>query len=85
MVKNQMVMLDQYGNVFTLDPEGISEMLFPVRCKWCHKIHDAGKVEVIQRYMDCSVWKCPNCGVKVDDRHIAAGGSAIPVNMEDGE
>lgn len=59
-----------------------SGMSYPVRCRWCEQIHDAAKVTVLQRYMDCSVWQCPNCGQKVDDRPEAAGGSAFPVNTD---
>lgn len=32
-------------------------------------------VTVLQRYSDCSVWKCPNCGVVGDDRPLSWGGS----------
>lgn len=64
-----------------VDMEDISEMMFPVQCKWCRHIHDAAKVKVLHRYYDCSVWRCPNCKVKIDDRHEALGGSAIPVKV----
>ena len=43
-------------------------MTSPVRCRYCRRIYDLGKVEVTARYTDCSVWKAPCCGVTVDDR-----------------
>lgn len=46
----------------------ISGMFMPVRCTWCSGVYDAGKVEVIARYTDCSMWKAPCCGTTVDDR-----------------
>ena len=44
------------------------DMSFPVRCTRCSHVYDLGKVEVVQRYADCSVWKCPGCRITVDDR-----------------
>lgn len=58
---------------------GVGGMLAPVRCKWCHQVHDSAKVDVLRRYSDCSVWKCPNCGTRIDDRPESWGGSAIPI------
>lgn len=75
-----MLFIDQYG--MRREIADTSDMSYPVECRFCHEIHDAAKVTVLQRYSDCSVWKCPNCGVKIDDRHEAAGGSAIPVRRE---
>jgi hypothetical protein len=46
----------------------VSKMSSPVRCRWCQKVYDLGSVTVVQRYADCSVWKCPGCKVLVDDR-----------------
>lgn len=43
-------------------------MTSPVRCTWCNRVYDLGKVEVTARYTDCSMWKSPCCGVLVDDR-----------------
>lgn len=54
-------------------------MRFPYRCKWCGHVHDGSRVTVVQRYLDCSVWRCPNCDVLIDDRPERWGGSAIPV------
>ena len=51
------------------------EMSWPARCRHCHHVHDAGKVEVVQRYSDCSVWRCPNCKTLIDDRPVQWGGS----------
>jgi hypothetical protein len=56
------------------------DMSAPFECMICHKIHDAGKVEVLQRYMDCSMWKCPHCNATINDRPIGWGGSARPVD-----
>lgn len=59
-----------------------AQMMWPMKCRWCRCIHDAGKVEVVQRYLDCSVWRCPGCGVLIDDRTEAWGGSAFRVDAE---
>lgn len=62
-----------YGWLETaIDTTGMS---YPMRCKHCARVHDAGPVQVIQRYSDCSVWKCPNCGILGDDRPLSWGGS----------
>lgn len=39
-----------------------------VRCNHCRGVYDLGSVEVIARYTDCSVWRCPHCDALVDDR-----------------
>jgi hypothetical protein len=49
--------------------------LFMRRCKWCGCVHDTGKVTVLARYADCSVWACPGCGAQIDDRPAGWGGS----------
>lgn len=64
------------GRMVPLATEGMSA---PYRCTRCGHIHDAGKVEVIARYSDCSVWRCPSCNAQIDDRPIGWGGSAEPV------
>lgn len=56
-----------------------ARMRSPYRCKWCGHVHDGALVTVVQRYADCSTWKCPGCGVLIDDRPEGWGGSAIPV------
>lgn len=69
-----------------LIPVEALEMTYPVRCRWCRTVHDAAKVTVIDRYADCSTWKCPGCGVVLDDRPRAWGGSAERVEVpEHGE
>jgi hypothetical protein len=74
-------MIDIYGRMHpTIDTTGMS---YPMRCKWCAAVHDAGPVKVIQRYSDCSVWKCPNCGILGDDRPISWGGSFERYPAED--
>jgi hypothetical protein len=47
---------------------GVSAMFMPVECAHCRQVYDAGKVTVTARYLDCSVWKSPCCGLTVDDR-----------------
>jgi len=49
-------------------PDEIAEMHFPVRCAFCGRVYDIGKVKVVARYADCSVWKTPCCGITADDR-----------------
>ena len=57
-------------------------MQFPVLCRWCSHVHDSAKVTVVQRYADCSVWRCPACDNLIDDRPEGWGGSAFPVRAE---
>ncbi len=45
----------------------VDGMTSPVRCR-CGAVYDLGKVEVLARYADCSVWKTPCCRRQVDDR-----------------
>jgi hypothetical protein len=45
----------------------VRDMMFPVRCT-CGQVYDPAKVEVSQRYMDCSIWKAPCRGRQADDR-----------------
>ena len=79
-------MADSEDNIVYLDLFGIPQyfkgpiegMLAPVECKFCLQVHDSAKVDVLQRYSDCSVWKCPNCGTRIDDRPQPLG-SAIPI------
>ena len=66
-----------------IDPSGFltaevdtSTMLAPVECARCGHVHDAGHVEVVARYQDCSVWKCPGCGASIDDRPVGWGGGS---------
>lgn len=53
----------------------IADMLWPALCRHCNYLHDAGRIETAQRYSDCSVWRCPNCAVLIDDRPHSWGGS----------
>lgn len=78
-----MLHANRYGDVRVSDTnvEELSTMKNPVMCKWCRGVHDSAAVEVVSRYMDCSTWKCPKCGVLLDDRHPRLGGSAIPVDV----
>ena len=62
--------IDAYGFAWEAPPAG---MLAPVRCNRCGHIHDAGQVTVTARYADCSVWNCPGCGTRVDDRTWGGG------------
>lgn len=61
-------------------PTDVSGMRFPVKCARCRHIHDGASVTVVQRYSDCSRWRCPNCTTIIDDRPIGWGGSAIPLD-----
>lgn len=60
--------LDQFGR--SRQRADVAGMIFPVRCTRCGTVYDLGKVTVVQRYTDCSVWKCPGCKITVDDRPI---------------
>lgn len=64
------------------DPMGIfrprpdvSGMTYPVRHTTCGKVHDAAKAEVLERYSDCTRWRCPLCKGICDDRAIGWGGN----------
>lgn len=47
----------------------IADMMCPVRCMHCSGVYSLTHVEVTARYMDCSVWTSPCCGVTgIDDR-----------------
>jgi len=48
-------------------------MSSPMRCNSCRLVHDAGKVKVESRYSDCSMWRCPGCGLLLDDRRMGWG------------
>ena len=43
------------------------------RCNTSGGLFNVGDVEVVQRYADCSVFRCPACGKTHDDR-MAWGG-----------
>lgn len=64
--------VDEMGNRFGQDPAG---MAHPALCRHCNHLHDAGKARTVQRYTDCSVWRCPSCKTLIDDRPYAWGGS----------
>lgn len=69
-------------SAFTVDRFGIMRpsaegMSYPARCRHCGHLHDAGKAETVHRYTDCSVWRCPNCKVLIDDRPYSMGGSRV--------
>jgi hypothetical protein len=79
--------VDGRGVVFERVPLEAEGMTSPVRCAHCGKIYDLGRVEVVGRYTDCSVWNTPCCNRQVDDRgetgwkgladyHRCLGGSA---------
>ena len=55
------------------DRADVSGMMSPVRCTRCSRVYDLGKVTVTARYTDCSVWRCPGCGITVDDRPAGWG------------
>lgn len=59
------------GWIFFRDDREVPDtpaMRSPVRCRHCGHVYDLGTVEVLQRYQDCSMWRCPGCKVLVDDR-----------------
>jgi hypothetical protein len=60
----------------------VTGMFWPVKCTRCDHVHDGGKVTVVQRYADCSTWRCPNCQSLIDDRPASWGGSAIPLDRD---
>src|SRR5215217_7243860 len=73
--------MSTYGWVNGYEPSAdVSAMFAPVQCKRCGCVHDSGPVEVIARYADCSVWKCPGCGVAVDDRPPRWGGGVYKLD-----
>ena len=39
-----------------------------VICRFCHTEYDLGRVEVVARYAECTVFRTPCCGREVDDR-----------------
>jgi hypothetical protein len=43
-------------------------------CDRTGRTFSTGHVEVVQRYADCSVFKCPCCGGTHDDRRAWGGG-----------
>lgn len=51
-----------------IERQQIAEMMFPVRCAYCHTVYDTANVTVTARYADCSMWKSPCCNRLVDDR-----------------
>lgn len=79
------VSVNRFGveEVFPLgDAANALEMSHPMRCTRCSHVHDTAKVEVVQRYSDCSTWRCPNCNALIDDRPVSWGGSAVPISVE---
>lgn len=68
-----------YFHIAETSSQDVGEMSYPMLCRWCGCTHDAALVEVQQRYLDCSVWRCPNCQTLVDDRPRELGGSAFRV------
>ena len=68
-----MSMLMPDGREQPVDTTG---MRFPMRCLRCGHVHDAGSVEVVGRYSDCTTWRCPSCRSLIDDRPPSWGGSA---------
>lgn len=64
--------------------EDYSAMRYPMRHVACGRVHDASAVEVLERYSDCSRWKCPHCGGWCDDRPLGWGGTVERVGHERG-
>ena len=63
------------GTVHTLSPHEVSteRMAMPSRCRSCRVTFDAGHVVVTARYADCSMWRCPGCGIQHDSRRAWSG------------
>jgi len=59
-------------------------MIAPVRCV-CGRIYDSANVEVIARYVDCSVWKAPCCGRQVDDNIFKTRHDFTRISREEAE
>jgi hypothetical protein len=49
-------------------PPNVGDMGSPVRCAYCGKVYDPQAVEIVASFADCSVWHCPGCNRRVDDR-----------------
>ncbi|MEW1990736.1 hypothetical protein [Microbacterium sp. NPDC078849] len=60
----------------------VTGMTFPYLCTRCNHPHDASQLTGWHRYLDCTAWRCPACGSLIDDRPVAWGGSAIPLDQE---
>jgi hypothetical protein len=65
--------VDEFGRM--TDAARLGDMLDPMRCMRCRQVFDGGHVEVVARYTDCDVFKCPKCGATVDNRPVGWGGS----------
>lgn len=65
------------------DSRGPYSWLAPGQCTRCYAIFDSGPVEVVARYADCTVFKCPSCGASIDDRPIGWGGSFKPMTADE--
>lgn len=72
-----MAHYNQWG--MQMQTPDVTDMTHPMICKWCRHVHDAAKVKVIDRYSDCSTWRCPGCKTLIDDRPESWGGSALRV------
>lgn len=60
-----------------------SNWLAPGQCTRCRHVFDGANVEVVARYSDCTVFKCPGCGSSIDDRPIGWGGSFKKLSREE--
>lgn len=49
-------------------PQGVGKMASPVRCRHCAKVYDLTAVTIVARKADCSIWHCPGCNTRMDDR-----------------
>ena len=68
--------IDAQGRVFLAGctEEQVFAMSNPVRCLRCGGVYDLGRVTVVARYSDCSVWRSPCCDIETDDRTPGWGG-----------
>lgn len=73
--------LDVYGKPRRVRTHGkpLDQMMVPVECAHCGTIYDLTSVEVVARYLDCSVWTSPCCRRPgCDDRGGGPFGKSMP-------
>lgn len=78
----------KFGNFaddYSEENERLAESGFLGMCSKTGELFNIGKVEVIGRYSDCSLFKCPSCRKQHDDR-VAwnQGNRTIDKNVRNG-
>lgn len=74
--------IDQYGHM--REVVDVSSMLAPYACGSCGHAHDTAAVQVVARYADCSMWRCPSCDALQDDRWPSGPGQARRIDRRTG-